>query len=151
MASLRKKGKTWYYRFTDADGVQRERPGCTDKRETEAMQAKARAEAAKIRDGYVTAKAAAGMLPSLKPEENKPEALAATGTEGRPINEPFSLLLPYSGDVSGRNCADQDVMADSNVLTSIMRSSLENEALDAPMRGGTESVGESAARIRTGE
>ena len=44
MASLRKKGKTWYYRYTDADGVARELPGCSDKRETEAMLADALAE-----------------------------------------------------------------------------------------------------------
>ena len=28
MASFRKKGKVWYYRFVDAKGVKRERKGC---------------------------------------------------------------------------------------------------------------------------
>jgi hypothetical protein len=37
VASFRKKGKNWYYRFSDSDGRQRERKGCTDRRETEAM------------------------------------------------------------------------------------------------------------------
>ena len=331
MAAVRKKGRIWYYRFTDADGVQRERPGCTDKRETEAMQANARAEAAKIRDGYVTAKdaacrscesapltdhiaewqadlvargstpkhaehtsnrvrrlvavilgsqaaltdhrklapkdrghvarkiadaialarlssltrekvqdaiarlmaagwslqtcnhyrasikafskwcydsdrtredagipycdasglffdfhslrcqtatladaagvsprvvqklmrhssleltgrytrprtvdieAAAGMLPTLKPEGSRPEALAATGTDGQPISEDFSLLLPYSGDESGRNRADQGVIADSNVPASMMRSTLGIMAPGESERVHTEAVGE---------
>ena len=35
MASLRKHGKVWYYRFTDADGIKRERKGCPDRRVTE--------------------------------------------------------------------------------------------------------------------
>jgi integrase len=67
MASVRKKGKIWYYRFTDADGVQRELPGCTDKRETEGMLADARAEAAKIRNGHVDRKASAYRANELKP------------------------------------------------------------------------------------
>ena len=37
MASFRKRGKTWYYRFTGIGGKQHERKGCTDRRETEAM------------------------------------------------------------------------------------------------------------------
>ena len=67
MASLRKKGKVWYFRYTDADGVQRERPGCTDKRETEAMLADALVETAKIRNGYIDGKAA-----SYRSHESRP-------------------------------------------------------------------------------
>lgn len=51
MASYRKKGRTWYYRFVDADGVKRERPGCPDRRATEDMARKAETEAAQIRNG----------------------------------------------------------------------------------------------------
>jgi hypothetical protein len=51
MASYRKRGRIWYFRFTDADGVKRERPGCPDRRETEALSAHAEAEAARIRAG----------------------------------------------------------------------------------------------------
>ena len=47
---LIKRGDVWYYRFTDADGKRRMRRGCTDKRETEAMAARAAVEAAKGRD-----------------------------------------------------------------------------------------------------
>ncbi len=56
MASFRKKGKAWYYRFTDGDGKQRERKGCTDRRETEAMAGAAEAEVSKIKSGYIDVK-----------------------------------------------------------------------------------------------
>ena len=57
MASFRKIGRNWYYRFVDADGKQRERKGCPDRRETEGMAAAAEAEAANIRHGYIDQKA----------------------------------------------------------------------------------------------
>jgi integrase len=56
MASFRKIGRNWFYRFIDADGVQRERKGCPDRRETEGMAAAAEAEVAKIRGGYIDPK-----------------------------------------------------------------------------------------------
>src|SRR3954465_6925363 len=56
MASLRKRGKVWYYRFTDADGVQHEYRGCTDRRETEGMAAAMESDAAKIRAGIADPK-----------------------------------------------------------------------------------------------
>src|SRR3954453_11439488 len=59
MASLRKRGRLWYYRFVDADGVQHERKGCPDRRETEAMAAAAEAESAKIKAGLIDPKALA--------------------------------------------------------------------------------------------
>jgi hypothetical protein len=37
MASLRKHGRVWYFRFTDASGRRVERKGCTDKRATQEM------------------------------------------------------------------------------------------------------------------
>ena len=67
MASVRKKGKVWYFRYTDANGVQRERPGCSDKRETEAMLADAIAETAKIRSGYIDTKDAAYRFYEIRP------------------------------------------------------------------------------------
>ncbi len=56
MASLRKRGKHWYYRFTDSDGGKHERRGCPDKRATEQMAAAAELEAAKIRGGLIDPK-----------------------------------------------------------------------------------------------
>src|SRR4051794_5472974 len=57
MASFRKRGKTWHYRYVDADGVQRERKGCPDRRETEGMATALEAEAAKIRAGLIDPRA----------------------------------------------------------------------------------------------
>src|SRR4051794_12679233 len=56
MASFRKIGRNWFYRFIDGDGKQRERKGCPDRRETEGMAAAAEAEAAKIRAGFIDPK-----------------------------------------------------------------------------------------------
>ncbi len=57
MASLRKEGKNWYYRFVDENGKQRERKGCPDKKATEAMASAAETEATNIRQGFVDPKA----------------------------------------------------------------------------------------------
>lgn len=57
MPSLRKRGKTWYYRIYDANGAQHEVKGCTDRRETERMAAAAEMEAAKVRAGMIDPKA----------------------------------------------------------------------------------------------
>ncbi len=51
MASFRKHGKIWYYRYVGSDGVKRERKGCSDKRVTEDMARAAESEAARIRSG----------------------------------------------------------------------------------------------------
>ena len=48
MASYRKRGKAWYYRFVDAAGVKREEKGCSDKRATEELARDAESKAAKI-------------------------------------------------------------------------------------------------------
>ena len=56
MASLRKRGNAWYYRYVDADGVKREVKGSTDKRATEQLARAAESEAAKIRAGLVDQK-----------------------------------------------------------------------------------------------
>lgn len=56
MASLRRHGRVWYYRFTDADGVKRERKGCTDRRATEDLARAAESEAAKVRAGLIDPK-----------------------------------------------------------------------------------------------
>ena len=53
MASYRKRGKVWYYRFVDADGVKREEKGCTDRRATEELARHRESEAAKIRAGIL--------------------------------------------------------------------------------------------------
>ncbi len=57
MASYRKHGKVWYYRFTDADGKKWERKGCTDRRVTEELARAAETEAVRTKRGLVDPKA----------------------------------------------------------------------------------------------
>src|SRR3954465_6063597 len=57
MASFRKIGRNWFYRYVDAEGKQRERKGCPDRRETEGMASAAEAEAANVKHGYIDPKA----------------------------------------------------------------------------------------------
>jgi integrase len=70
MASLRKRGRTWYYRYHDADGKRHEVKGCTDKRATEEMARAAESEAARVRAGLID-----------------PKALAYRDHGGRPLSE----------------------------------------------------------------
>ncbi len=56
MASFRKHGKVWYYRFVDGDGKKLERKGCSDRRMTEDIARAAESEAASIRGGLANPK-----------------------------------------------------------------------------------------------
>ncbi len=99
----------------------------------------------------VDIEAAAGMLPSLKPEGDKPEALAATGTEGRgePINKRFAPFLPLGDENSGRFESVQDVIGDSNDASCMMGSSRENKPLGGPSRSGSPIVVNTGEATRT--
>jgi hypothetical protein len=77
----------------------------------------------------VDIEAAASMLPSLKPEEGRPEASAATETDGQPISEDFPPILPYSGGAEGRSGTVTGEMTDLDAPTSQMRLSPEKETL----------------------
>jgi integrase len=57
MASYRKHGKVWYYRFTDADGKKWERKGCTDRRAAEEFARAAESDAARTKAGLSDPKA----------------------------------------------------------------------------------------------
>jgi hypothetical protein len=57
MASFRKRGKLWYYRYVDGDGVSRTVKGCTDKRATEDLARAAEICAAKVKAGLSDLKA----------------------------------------------------------------------------------------------
>src|SRR5205823_56206 len=57
MADFRRRGRNWYYRFSDADGRRVERKGCPDRRATEEMARAAETEAAKVRAGLIDPKA----------------------------------------------------------------------------------------------
>ena len=67
MSSIRKRGRVWYYRFVDADGVRHERKGCPDRRETESMAAAAESEAAKVQAGLIDSKALAFRAHEARP------------------------------------------------------------------------------------
>ena len=51
MASLRKRGRNWYFKFVDGDGRPVERKGCSDRRVTEQLAREAESEAARDRSG----------------------------------------------------------------------------------------------------
>jgi len=53
MASFRKRGKVWYFKFVDGNRCPSERKGCPDRRVTEEMARAAESEAAKVRAGLV--------------------------------------------------------------------------------------------------
>src|SRR5215471_8278255 len=57
MASLRKRGKVWYYRFVDQDGAKVERKGCPDRRVTEEMARAAESAVARTKAGLSDPKA----------------------------------------------------------------------------------------------
>jgi hypothetical protein len=57
MASLRKRGRNWYYAVVGPDSRRRELKGCSDKRATEQLAA-AEAEAARVRAGLLDPRAA---------------------------------------------------------------------------------------------
>src|SRR5271157_982840 len=54
MASIRKRGRNWYFTFIDHDGRKVERKGCTDKRVTEDMAKAAEVRATRIRNGEIS-------------------------------------------------------------------------------------------------
>jgi integrase len=90
MASLRKRGRVWYYAFTDASGRRVERRGCPDKRATEELARAAESESAKIREGLLDPKDKA-----RREQESRPisehvaawgEALAARGGTDRHVS-----------------------------------------------------------------
>jgi hypothetical protein len=94
MASFRKIGRNWFYRYVDGDGKQRERKGCPDRRETERIATASEAEAARVRAGL---------------SDTKSERLATA--ERKPIGshlDDFISALTAKGatpSTSGRRCA----------------------------------------------
>jgi hypothetical protein len=48
---IRKRGDTWYYRFTDENGQRHEQKGCTDRRVTEELARAAKSRVAQIKGG----------------------------------------------------------------------------------------------------
>lgn len=87
----------------------------------------------------VDIEAAASMLPTLKPETDRPEPLAATGTDDNVMSQ-LSPILPTLGVVLGPNLSHPDVMAGSDEPTMMKRLTPENTAQDASCRGDSHRV-----------
>ncbi len=84
MASLRKRGRVWHYRYTDANGVKRESAGCPDRRETEAMARHAETEAHRIRSGELDPKTLRILKESRRPiQEHVDEFIGTMVDKGR--------------------------------------------------------------------
>ena len=54
MTGIRKRGRVYYYRYTDADGTKREVKGCSDYRVTEDIARKVQSDVARRRAGRMT-------------------------------------------------------------------------------------------------
>jgi integrase len=87
------------------------------------------------RPRVVDIEAATAMLPSLKPEHVTPETLAATGTDGKHIEEQLSLRFPYKDGRSGVDKASLDQMLarikGDGTVTPGIDSSLQSKGFDA--------------------
>src|SRR4051812_25115483 len=77
MASLRRRGKIWYFTFIDHDGRKFERKGCPDKRQTEDMAKTAEVRAGKIRNGEISAREADVPKQERRPLEDHIQAFEA--------------------------------------------------------------------------
>jgi integrase len=85
MASFRKRGRCWYFRFSGPDGEKIERRGCPDRRETERMAHQAELEAIHVRARLIDAKALAFRDHEARPlsahlAEYEPALIAKGGT-----------------------------------------------------------------------
>jgi integrase len=91
MASLRKRGVVWYYRFVDEHGVKVERKGCADKRVTEELARDAESAVARLRSGLVD-----------------PKELAYRDHEARPLAVHLDAYAVHLTD-KGRTAAHIDI------------------------------------------
>jgi hypothetical protein len=74
----------WYFRFTDAEGVQREKRGCSDRRATEELARAAETEVSKIRSGLLDPKAVRIAEANRQPISDHVDAyLASLAQSGR--------------------------------------------------------------------
>ncbi len=95
-------------------------------------------------------KEAVDALPDLTPTAPKPEAVAATGTDG---GSALTALCQRSGDGTGRNLsatvASDDVNSELQAVISMDRNPLEPSGLDAQCRMLTAPVASAGGGIRT--
>ena len=100
----------------------------------------------------VDIEAAASMLPTLKPEGDRPEAMAATGTDAAtPDRHDLAAHWQRAGCGSGRFESVSDVIAASTVQKSMGENPLKNRGLDGSSRLESAAVGSTGVRTRTGD
>jgi integrase len=92
-------------------------------------------------------------LADRSPDRSAPEAMAATGTDGRPISKRFATHLPHDGDESGRNLPVVGVIVPGecrpDALSMTSRETPENDGPDASIRAESIPVGSTGGGIRT--
>ena len=145
MASLRKRGRLWYFRFVDADGVKRERKGCTDKRATEELARAAESEAARVKSGLIDPKARRvaeaakrpivehvdDFIASMATANRNPQHVAQTRTyinrvltlariERTPDLAP-SAVMHALGDLRGQGFSARSINAHATAVKSLSR------------------------------
>ncbi|MGP0069138.1 MAG: hypothetical protein ACLQGP_36755, partial [Isosphaeraceae bacterium] len=96
MASLRKRGENWYYRYVDANGVKVERKGCPDKQATKGQARAAETEAADIRSGAIDA----GTLRLAK--HAREPAIPGVANTTQPIFSILTSIPPFVPSTEGR-------------------------------------------------
>jgi hypothetical protein len=155
------EGSYWYYRFTDADGIKRERKGISDLVSSgvsvKTCQSLARHSTPSLTIAvYAKAslhdiKGAVENLPDPTPRESAPEPLAMIGTDPivTPISERFGHYLATGGDGSGRSESVSDVMTGSDSQSPMDQNPLEMTGLDASGRDVSVTVGSAPHRTRT--
>ncbi len=77
MASVFRRGRKWYFAFTDENGRRVSRKGCTDKRETERLANAADERVAKIREGVLDPAALERQKQAARPIREHIEAFIA--------------------------------------------------------------------------
>jgi hypothetical protein len=117
MASFRKRGAVWYFRFVDADGVKRTRKGCSDRRATEELARDAEAQAARIRAGLVDARDLARRDHQARPLSEHltvwGESLAAKGGTTEHVALSMSRARRIAALVMGAKLTDIDPPSDA--------------------------------------
>ena len=95
MASLRKRGKVWYYRFVDEHGAKVERKGCADKRVAEEMARAAESAVARTKAGLSDPKAERMAREGRRPiGEHVAEFLTSLESKGDDLKHVRSTRTP---------------------------------------------------------
>lgn len=138
MASLRKRGKVWYYKFIDGDGRPSERKGCPDRRATEEMARAAESEAAKLRAGLIDTKAVAYRAHEARPLaehlDDFRKAMEAAGRTPRHVQMTASRASKMVNRSRARRISDLSLSKALDALASLRSEGLGAETLNHYVR-----------------